>query len=130
MRAAEARPFLVRAKARLDRLEAYPKPVRLRGVRIVVSAAFFRLPAMRRYRGYCFFKTIVLRDEPVAGVHDDLITHELCHVWQGQHRRTHMIWTYARTPYKQNPYEREARWAVAETREGERPAASDAAAGR
>lgn len=112
---AEARPHLERAKSRLDSLRAYREPVRIDGVRLVVSPAFFRLPKLRRYHGYALWRTIVLRDPPTLGVSDDLVTHELCHVWQGQHRRAHMLWTYATTRYGENPYEREARRAAAAT---------------
>ena len=42
---------LARAKARLDRLDLYPMPVRLDGVRVVVAPWFFRLPLLRRYDG-------------------------------------------------------------------------------
>lgn len=107
---------LARAKARLDTLRLYPEPVRLDGVRLVVLPLFFRLPRLRRYKGYALWKTILLRQPPGAGASDDLITHELCHIWQGQHRRWHMLWTYATTRYRENPYEREARQAVTETR--------------
>jgi hypothetical protein len=106
-------PALARAKARLDALELYPEPVRVEGVRVVVLPLFFRLPKLRRYRGYALWKTILLRDR---GASEDLLTHELCHIWQGQHRRQDMLWTYATTRYAQNPYEREARWAVEHTR--------------
>jgi hypothetical protein len=51
-----------------------------------------------------------------AGYFEDLLTHELCHVWQGQHRRFRVLWTGATTRYARNPYELEARRAVAETR--------------
>jgi hypothetical protein len=74
---------LGRAKARLDRLSLYPRPVRTERVRIVVSPLFFRLPGLRRYRGYALWRTIVLRD---ADASEDLVTHELCHIWQMQHR--------------------------------------------
>lgn len=90
--------------------------MRAERARIVVSPAFFRLPFMRRYHGYALWRTIVLRDPPEPARSDDLVTHELCHLWQGQHRRWHMLWTYALTPYRENPYEREARRAVASTR--------------
>jgi hypothetical protein len=85
-------------------------------VRVVVFPRFFRLPKFRRYRGYALWKTILLRHPPGTGASDDLVTHELCHIWQGQHRRWHMLWTYATTRYRENPYEQEAREAVAATR--------------
>ena len=104
---------LARAKARLDRLSLYPGPVRIDRVRIVVAPWFFRLPGLRRYHGYALFRTILLRR---ADASDDLLTHELCHLWQVQHRPAHMVATYLITRYRENPYEREARRAVASTR--------------
>ena len=111
-----ARAALERAKGRLDRLDLYPEPVRLDGVRVVVAPWFFRLPKLRRYHGYALWRTILLKRPPGEGASDDLITHELCHVWQSQHRRLHVLWTYATTRYRKNPYEAEARRAVAATR--------------
>ena len=90
-------------------------------VRVVVWPEFFEKPKLRRYQGYALVRTILLRRDPVAGTTDDLITHELCHIWQGQHRRLHMLWTYATTRYAENPYEREARRAVAQTRPAAAP---------
>ena len=114
---AETRAALERARARLDRLDLYPEPVRLDGVRIVTAPLFFRLPRLRRYHGYALWRTILLRRPPGRGASDDLVTHELCHIWQGQHRRWRMLLSYATTRYRQNPYEHEARWAVARTRQ-------------
>jgi hypothetical protein len=110
-----ARAALERARARLDRLDLYPEPVRIERVRVVVAPLFFRLPRLRRYTGYALWRTILLKRPPGAGASDDLVTHELCHIWQGQHRRWHMAWTYMTTRYRENPYELEARRAVAET---------------
>jgi hypothetical protein len=90
--------------------------VRLEGVRVVVAPWFFRLPRLRRYAGYTLWRTILLRRPVGAGAGDDLVTHELCHVWQMQHRPLHAIWTYLTTRYRENPYELEARRAVAATR--------------
>ena len=50
---------LARAKARLDRLELYPRPVSLRRVRIWSSPWLFRLPWFRRFDGYA-----AARDDP------------------------------------------------------------------
>jgi hypothetical protein len=110
---AEHREALGRAKARLDTLALYPCPVRTERVRIRVAPWFFRLPRLRRYRGYALVRTILLRR---ADASDDLITHELCHVWQMQHRPLHVIVTYLTTRYRRNPYEAEARRAVESTR--------------
>ena len=104
---------LSRAKARLDTLGYYSEPVRVDRVRIRVAPWFFRIPGFRRYRGYAFWRTILLKGPSPS---DDLVTHELCHIWQGQHRPWRMALTYLTTRYERNPYEREARWAVHETR--------------
>jgi hypothetical protein len=103
---------LLRAKARLDHLDYYPDPVRIERVRLVVAPWFFRIPGFRRYAGYALWRTILLRR---ADASDDLLTHELCHIWQGQHRAVHMAWTHVTTRYRTNPYEVEARKAVAAT---------------
>ena len=104
---------LAHAKARLDRLSLYPRPVRIDRVRIVVAPWFFRLPRLRRYQGYALIRTILVRR---ADASDDLITHELCHLWQMQHRPVHVVFTFLTTRYRENPYEREARRAVELTR--------------
>lgn len=104
---------LVRAKARLDLLDYYPQPVRLDRVRVLVVPWFFRLPWFRRYSGYALWRTILLAR---AAPSDDLVTHELCHIWQMQHRPWHVSFTHLTTRYRSNPYEIEARRAVAQTR--------------
>jgi len=108
------RDALRRAKARLDRLDLYPHPVGLRHVRVYVAPSFFRLPWLRRFDGYALHGTILLRAEPHAD--DDLLCHELCHVWQMQHRPLAMPLSYLVTGYDRNPYELEARCAVEATR--------------
>jgi hypothetical protein len=110
----QRRDRLATAKSRLDQLSLYPRPVRADGVRVLTLPWLFRLPYMRRFDGYALWKTILLR-RPLAQTSDDLLTHELCHIWQGQHRRWHMLLAYALTPYDANPYEVEARRAVAAT---------------
>ena len=109
---AELRGALARAKARLDTLDYYAKPVRVDRVRIIVAPWFFRIPGFRRYRGYALWRTILLKTPTPS---DDLVTHELCHIWQGQHRALHMSWKHVTTRYRSNPYEIEARRAVAAT---------------
>ena len=104
---------LLRAKARLDTLSFYPRPVRIDRVRLRVAPWFFRLPGLRRYHGYALVRTILLRDRNAS---ENLVTHELCHVWQMQHRPVHVVWTYLTTRYRRNPYEAEARRAVDLTR--------------
>ena len=106
---------LARAKERLDRLDFYPRPVRIGRTRIFVAPLLFRLPWFRRFDGYAAWNTIFLRAEPVDAADDDLITHELCHVWQMQHRPLAMPLSYLRG-YAANRYEAEAREAVERTR--------------
>jgi hypothetical protein len=104
---------LARAKARLDTLHLYPRPVRIDGVRIHVAPWFFRAPGMRRFHGYTLHGNIMVKRDPPS---DDLVTHELCHIWQLQHHPVRMPLSFLKTPYKRNGYEREARWAVDQTR--------------
>ena len=111
----EGRQALARARARLDRLDLYRRPVRVDRVRVVTLPLFFKLPRLRRYQGYAFFRTIVLR-RPPGEVSDDLVTHELCHIWQMQNRPFDVVLKYLTTRYSDNPYEEEARRAVRETR--------------
>ena len=110
---AERREALERARERLDRLALYPRPVRTGRVRVLTLPLFFRLPWLRRYHGYALFRTILLRDPDAS---DNLITHELCHIWQMQNEPFAVMLAYLRYPYRTNPYEVEARRAVAETR--------------
>ena len=107
------RQALARAKARLDQLSLYPRPVRTDRVRMRVAPWFFRLPGLRRYHGYALVRTILLRRPDPS---DDLVTHELCHVWQMQNRPVRVVLTYLTTRYRRNPYEAEARRAVELTR--------------
>ncbi len=104
---------LAAAKARLDRLDLYPRPVTIERVRIVVSPRAFRLPWLRRFDGYAAWHTILLRHPP-QGPDDDLVCHELCHVWQMQHHPLRMPLSYL-AGYAGNRFEAEARRAVAET---------------
>jgi hypothetical protein len=87
--------------------------VRIERVRVLVTPWLFRLPWFRRFHGYAAWNAIFLRGRDLAD--DDLVTHELCHVWQLQHRPLAMPLSYLRTGYARNPYEAEARRAVAET---------------
>ncbi len=110
----ERRRALEGAKERLDRLDLYPRPVSLRRVRLVVAPRLFRLPWFRRFDGYAVHVAILVRSR--AHLADgDLVTHELCHVWQMQHRPLRMPLSYLATGYAANPYEQEARQAAATT---------------
>jgi hypothetical protein len=113
-RRGERAAALARAKARLDTLTLYPRPVRLRGVRVVVTPWAFRwVPPLRRFDGYATHWVILLRS---GRSDDDLLTHELCHVWQMQHHPVRMPLSYLVQGYTRNRYEEEARRAVELTR--------------
>jgi hypothetical protein len=83
-------------------------------VRVLVWPWFFKLPWFNRFHGHAAWNLIVLRGA-VDRVGDDLVTHELCHVWQMQHKPIRMPLSYLRG-YSSNPHELEARQAVEETR--------------
>ena len=108
------RAALSRAKARLDRLDLYARPVSIGGVRIHVVPWLFRLPWFRRFDGYAAHRTILLRGSALLG-DDDLVTHELCHVWQMQHHPVRMPLAYVLRGYD-NAYEREAGQVTEQTR--------------
>ena len=112
MSASETRAALARAKARLDPLALYERPVKIDGVRIVHAGWLFRLPWFRRFDGYTMWNLILVRRRELER-DEDLICHELCHVWQMQHRPLRMPLSYLRLGYAHNPYEEEARRAVA-----------------
>lgn len=103
----------MRAKQRLDGLALYPRPVEIERVRVLTTPWLFRAPGFRRFDGYALYETILLRS---PGASEDLVTHELCHVWQLQHRPVRQPLSYLRHGYRRNPYEREARGAVTATR--------------
>jgi hypothetical protein len=110
----ETRAALRDAKERLDRLALHPRPVSLRGVHVLVTPGLFRLPWFRRFDGYSAHWTIMLRSRMFLA-DGDLVTHELCHVWQMQHHPVRMPLSYLLVGYERNPYELEARRAVGET---------------
>jgi hypothetical protein len=110
------RAAIARAKARLDRLALYPRPVDVRRVRLLHTPWLFALPWFRRFDGYEAGPLIFLR-RPLAETSDDLVVHELCHVWQSQHRLLRMALSYLWEGYEHNRHEVEARYATAATRE-------------
>lgn len=87
--------------------------MRIDGVRLVVAPWLFRLGPWRRFDGWATHRVIFLRE---AEASDGLVTHELCHVWQMQHRPVRMPLSYLITGYDANGYERQARAAVDATR--------------
>ncbi|MGA9858198.1 MAG: hypothetical protein WBQ18_10080 [Solirubrobacteraceae bacterium] len=113
-RAATQPAALAAARARLDRLTLYPRPVATRRVRIVCTGWLFHLPWFRRFDGYTMWNLILLRS-PALVSDGDLVCHELCHVWQMQHHPVRMPLSYLRLGYAENPYEIEARHAAAAT---------------
>lgn len=114
-----AHTALVEAKERLDHLELYDRPVNIDPVIVVSLGWLFRLPWFRRFDGYAAWNLILLRS-PELAEDGDLICHELCHVWQMQHRPWRMPLSYLRLGYGNNPYEDEARRATAVSRPGPR----------
>lgn len=106
---------LFRAKARLDRLGLYERPVRIDHVRVLSLPWLFRLPWFRRFDGYATWNLVLLRS-PGLMADEDLICHELCHVWQMQQQPLRMPLSYLRRGYANNPYEEEARRAAARSR--------------
>ena len=112
---APARAKLAQAKARLDTLDLHPTPVRMRRVRLISAPWLFRLPWFRRFDGYTMWDLILVR-APVDEVGDDLVTHELCHVWQMQHHPVAMPLSYLYRGYRDNPNEVQAREATERTR--------------
>jgi hypothetical protein len=114
-RTPEELAVLRRAKARLDRLGFHPRPVRIDRVRILHVPWLFRSPWFRRFDGYEMGPLILLR-RSLAETAEDLIVHELCHVWQDQHHRLRLWASYLLHGYRDNPHEVQARRAVDETR--------------
>jgi hypothetical protein len=108
-------PRLAFAKARLDQLDYYRRPVRIDGVHLIASRLPFKLPWLRRFDGWATHRAIFVKRSELLD-DTDLITHELCHVWQMQHRPVRMPWSYLWS-YEQNPYEQQARRAAAATRQ-------------
>jgi len=83
-------------------------------VRVLTTPWLFRLPWFRRFDGYALHVAILVRDTDPS---EDLLTHELCHVWQMQHRPVVMPLSYLLCGYWNNPFEKQARHAVELTRE-------------
>ena len=89
-RTPQERAVLAAAKARLDRLDLYPAAGRP-GSRAGAPRVpwLFRLPWFARFDGYDVGPLILLR-RPIGEASEDLVTHELCHAWQAQHRIVRM----------------------------------------
>jgi hypothetical protein len=121
-RSAAEQAAIERAWRRIEPLALYPRPLDVTRVRILSTPLLFRLPWFRRFDGYAIWSTILLRKR-LEQVDDELITHELVHVWQGQHEWLRLWISYVkpstfwgdRSGYWENHYELEARSAVART---------------
>ena len=60
---------------------------------------------------------LILLRMPLRDAPGDLVSHELCHVWQMQHRPAAMPLELPAAGYAPNPYELEARAAADATRD-------------
>ncbi len=109
---AEVAAALERCRAHLQAQRLYPRPLSLRRVRLVTAPWLFALPWFRRFDGYTMWDLILLR-RPLDELSLELVCHELCHVWQMQHRPVRMPLSYLFKGYANNPYEIEARAAAA-----------------
>ena len=61
VRSAAERAALAEARARLDTLDFFARPVRMRFVRLLSTPWLFRLPWFRRFDGYTMWDLILLR---------------------------------------------------------------------
>jgi hypothetical protein len=107
------RAQLARARRRLATLGLH---VDMRHVRIAHAPWFFRIPGLRRFVGY-EIGPLILVARPLEAVSNDLVTHELCHVWQDQQRRLYMWLSYLWQGYRDNEHEVQAREAAGRTRD-------------
>jgi hypothetical protein len=114
-RSAREEELLRGARARLEPLALYPRRLRTSRVRILHAPWFFRLPVLRRFVGF-EFASLILVKAPLEEVREDLIVHELTHVWQHQNRPVWQVVSYLVHGYRDNPHEVEARAAVERTR--------------
>ena len=87
----------------------YPRPVSLRGVRIWVVPWLFRAPWFAASTGTRRGWTILVRSRAQLA-DEQLVAHELCHVWQMQHRPVpDLPVSYLVRGYAGNRDQREAR---------------------
>ncbi len=107
------RAHLARAARRLESIGLH---VRMGRVRILHVPWLFRVPGFRRFHGYEVGPLILIK-RPLEQVSNDLITHELTHVWQDQNRRLRMWLSYLTQGYRDNEHEVQAREAAASTRD-------------
>jgi hypothetical protein len=113
-RSPRERELIAAAKRRLDTLSFYPRPVDVRHVRVVSAPWFFRIPGLRRFRGFDLGPLILVR-MPLDETPEDLVVHELTHAWQVQHRLLRLWLSYVVQGYRDNEHEVQAREAVRRT---------------
>lgn len=111
------RSLLAEAHRRLAPLALYPRPLRTGRIRLLSAPWFFAVPGLRRFAGYELGPLLLVR-APLHRVGVPLVVHELCHVWQHQHRPIRMWLSYLWQGYRLNEHEVEARWAARVTRRG------------
>ncbi len=86
----------------------------MRHVRVLHTPWLFRVPGFRRFHGYELGPLILVK-RPLDEVSENLVVHELCHVWQDQDHRLRMWLSYVLRGYRDNPHEVEARRAASST---------------
>src|SRR4051812_40337234 len=110
------RAAIARAKARLDRLDLYPRPVDVARVRVLHAPWLFALPGFRRFVGYEAGPLIFL-PRRLAKTHEVRLARVLCHVGQPQPGMVRVALPSLGEVYEHNRHEIEARYAAAATRE-------------
>ena len=88
----------------------------MRHVRTVHAPWAVPHPGLPPFAGYEAGPLIFVK-RPLEEVSKDLIAHELCHVWQDQHRRAYMWLSYLWQGYRHNEHELEAREGTVRTRD-------------
>lgn len=107
--------LLHRSKDRLDTLRLYPEPIKIDKVKIHVLPWLFKhVFPFTRFDGYALRRRLLFRSLEHM-LDEDLLTHELAHIWQQQHHPIWMPLSYWVKGYAGNPFEREADEAVAAT---------------
>jgi hypothetical protein len=107
--------LLLRSKDRLDTLNLYPEPVKIDNVKIhVLPWLFEHVFPFTEFDGYALRRRILFRSLEMM-LDEDLLTHELCHIWQQQHHPIWMPLSYWVKGYEGNRFELEAEEAVAAT---------------
>ena len=101
------------AAAHLNRLDLYPHPINISRVAVYHAPWFFTMRHNRGFIGVAMRNRLLFHQHPLT-VPDHVLRHELCHIWQMQHRplRMPMSFLNRKRGYWDNPYEVEARRAM------------------